>query len=508
MWAVAIALAWLCGYALVTCVADAPVLAFLTNVIYMVPDTVVVVVAVAAGSRWRRLRPRVATTWTWVAVSFAVTVVGDLVYAGYYYVLGRPDVYPSWADPLWVVADLALLPVVIYAFPSGGWSGRWRAALDASVAALGLGTVLWALLLGPTWGAGWSLAAVVTVGYPLIDLVWLVVLVSVGFTGYAHNPRSVQLLTAGAAIYAATDVANAYLSNLHSYVDGKWLDIGWQTAGVMMFLAAATAAAEARSAGTVADLPGGKGSDSGVVVVDRQAVGLVPVLAGMTAMLVVVTGEAVANRVDTGSLLLSAAAVVAVCARLVWSIHDQRGVSQRLALALSEQRRLATTDVLTGLANRRHMSEQLDAAILGAVDGGPGLAILMIDLDNFKRVNDRRGHPVGDDVLQEMAVRLRSFLRADDVVGRWGGEEFLCLLPATDVAAALVVAERVRHGLSASPMIVPGDRPIWITASIGAAATGREANTARQLLQSADDALYTAKASGRNQVRLAAHQRP
>ena len=176
-----------------------------------------------------------------------------------------------------------------------------------------------------------------------------------------------------------------------------------------------------------------------------------------------------------------------------------------LAVAVTEQRRLATTDVLTGLANRRHLSAQLDAAITEVVAGGPGLAVLMIDLDNFKRVNDRRGHPVGDDVLRETAARLTSLLRAGDVVGRWGGEEFLCLLPDTDVASALVVAERLRDHLSASPIAVPGDRPIWITASIGAATIGRDTATARQLLQSADDALYTAKASGRNQVHLSAH---
>jgi diguanylate cyclase (GGDEF)-like protein len=179
---------------------------------------------------------------------------------------------------------------------------------------------------------------------------------------------------------------------------------------------------------------------------------------------------------------------------LLWRNHD------RLDLLNGELDRLARTDVLTGLRNRRDIEESVRAAISYARRHDTRLAVLLIDIDHFKRVNDTLGHRAGDTILGAAAESIRSLLREEDSAGRWGGEEFLALLPETDAAAAEVVAERLRAGFE--QLAVPGDpQAPAITATIGVAEwNGREDLEA--LISRADRALYEGKAAGRNQVRV------
>jgi diguanylate cyclase len=162
--------------------------------------------------------------------------------------------------------------------------------------------------------------------------------------------------------------------------------------------------------------------------------------------------------------------------------------------------RLAHTDALTGLANRRALQDTIDQRIADAQRYGRPLSLLMLDLDLFKAINDRHGHPVGDAVLRETAALLATVLRANDVIGRWGGEEFVVIAPETDEVAAEQLAERCRAELADYAF---DQVPEGVTASIGVASF-RSDDTARDLVKRADDALYEAKRAGRNRVELTA----
>ena len=161
--------------------------------------------------------------------------------------------------------------------------------------------------------------------------------------------------------------------------------------------------------------------------------------------------------------------------------------------------RQALVDGLTGLANRRQCETLLATELARAERFEDSLAVVMADLDDFKDVNDRHGHPAGDVVLREFADVLRETLREADVAGRWGGEEFVLVLPGTDVAGAVRLAERVRSELRNRAILAPDGTPISITASFGVAAFPQAPNE-QKLVAAADRALYAAKRAGKDRV--------
>lgn len=186
-------------------------------------------------------------------------------------------------------------------------------------------------------------------------------------------------------------------------------------------------------------------------------------------------------------------------------------IAQHAAITLANARMfvkvetLATTDPLTGLSNRRRFDELLNEAIARAERFSRKLTILMVDADHFKKVNDTYGHGVGDQVLQRIAGVLTAEARRTDVVGRYGGEEFIVLLDETDVPGALQVAERIRQRIADE--VVRGDfGELSVTVSMGLATLPVHAAEKLELLACADQALYDAKESGRNRVQV--HGKP
>jgi len=162
---------------------------------------------------------------------------------------------------------------------------------------------------------------------------------------------------------------------------------------------------------------------------------------------------------------------------------------------------LAVTDPLTGLHNRRYMFGQLQALAERAVKGGAPVAALLLDIDHFKKINDSFGHDVGDEVLREFAVRLASNVRAIDLPCRYGGEEFVAVMPDTALDDAERIAERIRRYISGSPFrLSRGSELLTVTISIGVAVLNGPDDSPEALLKRADEALYEAKASGRNKV--------
>jgi two-component system cell cycle response regulator len=163
--------------------------------------------------------------------------------------------------------------------------------------------------------------------------------------------------------------------------------------------------------------------------------------------------------------------------------------------------RMARTDVLTGMVSRRHGAAVLAEACTAA-SGGESLAVVMADVDHFKTINDHHGHATGDAVLRAVAGIMRDGIVTGETAVRWGGEEFLLVLPGCDAAGALARAERLRLALGASP-VDAGGRHHGVTASLGYAILA-SGETPEALVARADEALYAAKAAGRDRVAAAA----
>jgi two-component system cell cycle response regulator len=168
---------------------------------------------------------------------------------------------------------------------------------------------------------------------------------------------------------------------------------------------------------------------------------------------------------------------------------------------LDQSLELAITDQLTGLYNRRFVMTQLGPLVNRAQCGGDPVSLMTIDLDHFKRCNDTFGHDVGDAVLREFSARLGSNTRPSDFACRFGGEEFIIIMPRTPGDIACLAAERLRRSICASPFMIPGlAQALEVTISIGVASTEGADDTPETLLKRADEALYEAKRAGRNRV--------
>jgi two-component system cell cycle response regulator len=185
----------------------------------------------------------------------------------------------------------------------------------------------------------------------------------------------------------------------------------------------------------------------------------------------------------------------------VKTLIRQKRYTDVLRNTLDHSLELAVTDTLTGLHNRRYMTTQAAALVQRAAMGGEPVAALLVDIDHFKRINDTFGHDVGDEVLKEFAVRLATNVRGIDLACRYGGEEFVVIMPDTELKDALRIAERLRLHVAGRPFRAPGlGEPLSVTISVGVACTEGEGDTPDALLKRADEAVYEAKAHGRNQV--------
>lgn len=172
--------------------------------------------------------------------------------------------------------------------------------------------------------------------------------------------------------------------------------------------------------------------------------------------------------------------------------------TQRLLLAT---KRMAEVDGVTGVFNHRHFLGLVDQEVTRSQRTGRPVALLMIDIDNFKRFNDTYGHQAGDEVLRHVAQIAARTLRRSDAVARYGGEEFAAILQDSDSAGGMTVAEKIRGEVERSPLVLPEmPRPLRVSVSIGVASCPAEAGTATELVAAADRGLYRAKRSGKNRV--------
>jgi diguanylate cyclase (GGDEF)-like protein len=481
------AAAYLCAY-LAWQAAGTPGDATLIGNLAILPPTAIAVVACfrAAGAVAGDAR----LAWGWRLIGLAtLSFMGGEIAQLIYELSPGEYAFPSLADPLY----LAIYPLFfagIVKFNGARRSRSVRAALDALTIAIGGGAVIWFVVLGPTAysDTGGTLPSIVAIAYPVGDLVLVFALAGL----LADPPRSVErlpltLLTLGTVLFVVADLIYDRLVIDGSYAGGNPVD----TLYIVAMLGFAVAAASQRQ---VLD------SSPEDAAHHRHRFAFLPYLA-----LVAVFGLLIGSQRDDAffpglSLTLAAAAVAAVVAlRQILAQREVVAVHAELRAAHRELAALAATDPVTGLANQRALATAIDAELARRRRNGRPCSLLFLDIDHFKDVNDALGHAAGDAVLREFGEVVAAELRTVDLFGRWGGEEFVALLPGVDAAAAMPAAERVRAAVAARDFLPGEDWPV--TVSIGVAASlegGREA-----LLAAADAALYEAKREGRDRVERA-----
>jgi diguanylate cyclase (GGDEF)-like protein len=341
--------------------------------------------------------------------------------------------------------------------------------LDGIVAALGTLAAGVAFLLGPYLGTGSGEApvAVVDLVAPITAVLLLAMIMTVGGILGVRIDRTFLLLCGALALICVSDLVLFALTVQGSYVDGGPLELGW-----LASVALAAAAAE----GAVERPP--------PVDVNGSRIGwrLLAVPLVCLAASLVVLNPGWSEPVPETAGWLAIACVLAGVGRIAVTFREVRGYNQ----VKLESR----TDELTGLANRRALLERAQRVVASATPERPA-GLLLLDLDGFKEINDSLGHSAGDDLLRQIGPRLRTSLRADDVLARLGGDEFAVLLPDAQPEEARALAERLSDQLHA-PFTVAGVR-LHLGVSIGVATSPAPASTVEQLLHCADVAMYSAK---------------
>ncbi len=184
---------------------------------------------------------------------------------------------------------------------------------------------------------------------------------------------------------------------------------------------------------------------------------------------------------------------------VIFDVTDTAVYQKQLSEALNELEQTSITDGLTRIYNRRHLQTCFNLEFSRANRHKFPLSMIMFDLDHFKKINDTYGHPGGDEVLREVAKRVKSLVRIEDIFGRYGGEEFCIIMPDTPLKGGIVVAERIRSVLQSAPVQF-GNLQILMSASLGVSTLTPKVRNHQELLQLADESLYDAKHKGRNCV--------
>ena len=391
--------------------------------------------------------------------------LGNLWWAAVLYGMEAPP-FPSPADVGWLAfypfAYLCLglrLRASARDLPRSAW-------LDGLVGILSVGALGVSIVVAPVLaGAAGSRAAVLTnAAYPLADLVLLGLTVAVLVLHGRRAGRAWALLAAGFGLFSVAD--SLYLARLaaDTYAAGTVLDSLWLVALVIMALASWQPLEKPRE-------------------VDPGHLGVLvpPILFSLAALALLVYGGL--EHVSPVAVALAGTAVLAATARTALTVREIRG--------FHEARRQAATDELTGLANRREFSHQLRLHLARAGAHHEPLALLIIDIDRFKELNDALGHHAGDAVLAQIGPRLRSVLRNDDVLARLGGDEFAVLLPGA--RSAEDVGGRIARALEDRFAVDGID--VQVVASVGIAVFPQHGQDAETLMRSADVAMYQAKSS-------------
>src|SRR3954449_517327 len=437
--------------------------------------------AASGAALWRAVhaRHRTRTSWLLIAGATAGWGIGEAIWCYYELLVGRDTPFPSLADvgflvfPVLGLAGLLVRPSAAFA-----GQGRIRVALDAVLVAASLFVVSWGTALGEVYraGADSTFAAIVSLAYPGSDLLLLTVTVIVVSYARTGARRGLWWIAGGLVALSVGDSGFAYLTAVDHYGAVNLVDAGW----VAGFLILAVAAILDDVADDVVESP----------VAPRFAL-LMPFVPATAAILVLLAHAASNKVLDREMTIAGGFLVAALIGRQMLVLLENRALMSRI----SHQ---AFHDVLTGLANRALFTDRLEHALDLHRRDLRKIAVLLIDVDDFKTVNDSLGHPAGDELLIRISERLLASVRTGDTVARLGGDEFAVLLE--DGGDAYDVAARLLTSLDL-PVSLAG-REVSVRASIGIATLGAlDAPTnATEMLQRADVAMYGAKRAGKGTV--------
>lgn len=429
-----------------------------------------------------RHQPRPALPWLLIGASQVVYAAADATFYIAHY-LRDSVAYPSVAD-VFYLAHYPLLVAGLVLLIRRRSAGRdLPGLLDAAVLAVVAGMLSWLYVISPRASLDEpALATAASLAYPVMDLALLAVAVRLMVDG-GPRPVSYMLLCGNLVAIMTADTLYVFQQLAGSYLTGNFLDAVWLVGNLLLGAAALHPTMAGLGESVPARLPR-------LAPVRIAALGAAT-LVGPAALLVqAMTGE-----------LRDVAVVAGVCGLVsVLTVA-------RLAGLVADQRRLAITDALTGLHTRRYLEARLPVEVTRARRAGGSLAVFIVDVDRFKSINDRYGHPAGDRALTEIACRLRAGARRGDLLARYGGEEFALLVPGARAGDLTVIAERLRCLVSGEPVTLASDGWIAVTVSVGAASYPGHGGCPEELIATADRALYAAKAAGRNNVVIGSRPR-
>ena len=470
-----------------------------------VGDLFLILIDVAAVfACWRASRRCSAVSrlrWFWLLVALAIAgqLVGDTTVAAYDFV-GVEVPFPSPAD-LFYLSTYPLMLAALLCVPVAPTSRTQRVRLGLDIATvLGAGAmVIWYFVLKQVVleGGTSALAVGTSVAYPMGDIA---LVAGLGVVLLRWSPptlrRPLSLITVGLAMFIVADVVYAYLSFHGGYSVGGPLDTLY--IGALALFALAGASQRKAQPGTAETaVPTREQSE--------QRVGWLPFAALAVGSLVVITAVWGEDFISPVSIVLSAIGLASLIAiRQYVTQKEMLRLQRNLRQAQEELVVLASYDALTKTANRRVIGQILDKEVERASRYERDLSVLFLDIDHFKAINDSVGHASGDRVLAEFASVLKSGLRPNDTLGRWGGEEFLAILPETGGAEAGQAAERARAQVETHNFMLTDRNEL--TCSIGVASFSADAGDSAMLVELADRAMYEAKRSGRNRVVITPHR--